>query len=115
MTDYQKLRVCRITTPSKICGGMRCLLVNSKRFPVIFGMKFLSGVYILWLKISFSGSKISDFKQIVVGMGGETNSSQVVLSSSSTDTKLITKVRKARGGSTRGRGWAYKKKQQLIL
>ena len=37
------------------------------------------------------GSTISDFKQIVKGMGGEVNASQVVLSSSSTDNRLITK------------------------
>lgn len=37
------------------------------------------------------GSTITDFKQIVKGIGGETNASQVVLSSSSTDSRLITK------------------------
>lgn len=37
------------------------------------------------------GSSITDFKQIVKGMGGEVNASQVVLSSSSTDSRLITK------------------------
>ena len=41
MTVYQKLRVTRITTPNKICGGMRCLLVNSKRCPVALGNSYI--------------------------------------------------------------------------
>ena len=39
----------------------------------------------------FKGNVISDFKKMVIGLGGEVNASQVVLSSSSTDVKLITK------------------------
>lgn len=38
-----------------------------------------------------TGSTISDFKLTVTRLGGETNASQVVLSSSSTDTRLVTK------------------------
>ena len=41
MTDYQQLRVSRITTPSKICGGQKCLLINTKRCPVVFGRYFV--------------------------------------------------------------------------
>ena len=43
------------------------------------------------LNTCLTGSKISDFKEIVLGIGGESNSSQVVLSCSSTDSKLVTK------------------------
>ena len=41
MEEHQKLRVSRITTPNKICGGMRCLLVNSRRCPVVFGKQYV--------------------------------------------------------------------------
>lgn len=37
-TDYQKLRVSRVTTPSKLCGGAKCLLINARRCPVILGI-----------------------------------------------------------------------------
>ena len=89
MTEYQQLRVSRITTPAKLCGGKKCLLINAKRCPVVFGnIIFIGFLFISPIQI---GNTISDFKKIVTGLGGETNASQVVLSSSSTDTKLITK------------------------
>ena len=85
---HQQLRVSRITTPTKICGGRKCLLINPRLCPVILGIALNS---FLPCSLQSLGSTISDFKQIVVGLGGETLASQVVLSSSSTDTKLITK------------------------
>lgn len=84
---HQQLRVSRITTPTKICGGRKCLLINPRLCPVILGI----GLNIfLPCSLQSLGSTIADFKQIVIGLGGETLASQVVLSSSSTDTKLIT-------------------------
>lgn len=50
--------------------------------------------------INIPGSTISDFKLVVKGMGGEINASQVVLSSSSTDNRLITK---GEGKNTEGK------------
>ena len=88
MAAHQQLRVSRITTPTKICGGRKCLLINPRLCPVILGIAL--NIF-LPCSLQSLGSTISDFKQIVVGLGGETLASQVVLSSSSTDTKLITK------------------------
>ena len=45
MTSYQQLRVSRITTPAKLCGGQKCLLINAKRCPVVFGNKCLLFVW----------------------------------------------------------------------
>ena len=38
MTPHQQLRVSRITTPTKICGGRKCLLIHTKLCPVILGI-----------------------------------------------------------------------------
>ena len=85
---HQQLRVSRITTPTKICGGRKCLLINPRLCPVILGI----GLNIFLLcSLQSLASTIAHFKKIVTGLGGETLASQVVLSSSSTDTKLITK------------------------
>ena len=56
-------------------------------------MSLVINIVDIFFKLSIigSGSKISDFKQIVKGMGGDSNASQVVLSNSSMDVKLITK------------------------
>ena len=40
MSDYQRLRVSRITTPSKLCGGLKCLLIYPKKCPVVLGVNF---------------------------------------------------------------------------
>ena len=90
MSDYQQLRVSRITTPAKMCGGKKCLLIYAKRCPVVFGNNDLF-LFFCNILCFLKGNTIADFKKIVTGLGGQTNASQVVLSSSSTDTKLITK------------------------
>ena len=90
MSDYQQLRVSRITTPAKMCGGNKCLLIYAKRCPVVYGKLMIFFIFCnIWCYLI--GNTITDFKKIVTGLGGQTNASQVVLSSSSTDTKLITK------------------------
>ena len=70
-------------------GGSNVFLYTQRNVQLSLVENYI--IFQLLDRIFYAGSTITDFKNIVRGMGGETNASQVVLSSSSTDTRLITK------------------------
>ena len=54
MTDYQRLRVARLSTPLKECEGQLCLMIAKKNCPVLGGICWL---HIICLKFRVFNKK----------------------------------------------------------